>query len=120
MSERPKNGVDPDATVMIPRSQSDDASDPDATVMIPASRVDDDVTVMIPSQSADDDATVMIPAREREADDDATVMIPAGGYVDGQIPMPRLSFRHPDGGAMPFPWTCRPPRRQGGPQLLQM
>ena len=76
MSERPKDGVDPDATVMIPRGHSGETPDPDATVMIPAPRVDDDATVMIPPQRADDDATVMISARD--VDDDATVMIPAG------------------------------------------
>ena len=95
MSERPKDGVDPDATVMIPRGNSDEAPDPDATVMIPPSRVDDDATVMIPSQRADDDATVMIPARERDADDDATVMIPGGGYVDGPDPDATIAIPTP-------------------------
>ena len=71
MSERPKDGVDPDATVMMPRGRSDETPDPDATVMIPAPRPDDDATVMIPSLRVDDDATVMVPARE--VDDDATV-----------------------------------------------
>ena len=75
MSERPKDGVDPDATVMQPRA-SEPAPDPDSTVMIPPRRVDDDATVMIPAQRVDDDATVMVPAQR--ADDDATVMIRAG------------------------------------------
>ena len=88
MSERPKDGVDPDATVMLPRGGSDPAPDPDSTVMMPAQRtdsVDDDATVMIPAQrtdSADDDATVMIPpgglAADPEPDTDATVLIPSG------------------------------------------
>ena len=73
MSERPKDGVDPDATVMIPTPRADD----DATVMIPTPRADDDATVMIPAQRADDDATVMIPPGgiRSEPDADATVMI---------------------------------------------
>ena len=95
MSERPKDGVDPDATVMIPRGKSDEAPDPDATVMIPPSRVDDDATVMIPLQRVDDDATVMIPARERDAEDDATVMIPGGGYVDGPDPDATIAIPTP-------------------------
>jgi type VI secretion system protein ImpK len=78
MSERPKDGVDPDATVMFPGRRSDPAPDPDATVMVPAKRQDDDATVMVPAQRQDDDATVMMPARKR-VDDDATVMVPAGG-----------------------------------------
>ena len=54
MSERPKDGVDPDATVMQSRNESP-APDPDATVMVPAHRPDDDATVFMPSQAADDD-----------------------------------------------------------------
>jgi len=79
MSERPKDGVDPDATVMLPRGRSDPAPDPDSTVMIPAHRGDDDATVMIPSMRDDDDATVMVPALRQ--DNDATVMIPAGSPI---------------------------------------
>ena len=74
MSERPKNGADPDATVMLPAGGRAPAPDPDSTVMMPTSRPDDDATVMMPSSKADDDATVMMPAQR---DDDATVMIPA-------------------------------------------
>jgi len=80
MSERPKDGVDPDATVMLPRAGPDPAPDPDATVMVPTPRPDDDATVMIPAPRADDDATVMVPAPR--PDDDATVMIPSGGRRD--------------------------------------
>ena len=87
MSERPKNGVDPDATVMLSRDDAP-APDPDATVMVPAHRQDDDATVFMPSQSADDDATVMMPARQ--VDDDATVMIPTGalaGLIGWVLPL---------------------------------
>jgi type VI secretion system protein ImpK len=80
MSERPKDGVDPDATVMLPRAGSDPAPDPDATVMVPAPRPDEDATVMIPAPRVDDDSSVMGPAPR--PDDDATVMIPAGGRRD--------------------------------------
>jgi len=70
MSERPKDGVDPDATVMMP-----------------AERVDDDATVMIPpgglAADPDPDATVMIPPEARSApaepDPDATIAIPTPG-----------------------------------------
>jgi type VI secretion system protein ImpK len=75
MSERPKNGADPDATVMLPAGGGAPAPDPDATVMMPPSRADDDATVMMPARRPDDDATVMMPARR--PDDDATVMMPA-------------------------------------------
>ncbi len=83
MSERPKDGVDPDATVMMP-SQRPGGTDDDATVMIPAQRPgseDDDATVMMPAERAarpDDDATVMIPAAA-EPDPDATIAIPTPG-----------------------------------------
>jgi type VI secretion system protein ImpK len=83
MSERPKDGVDPDATVMPPRGGLDPApADPDSTVMMPAPRpdsADDDATVMMPLRAdiADDDATVMMPSPA--VDPDATVIIPAGG-----------------------------------------
>ena len=42
MSERPKDGVDPDATVMIPAqgTQSTGSADDDATVMMPAQQVE--------------------------------------------------------------------------------
>lgn len=88
MSERPKDGADPDATVIIPARGAGEA-DPDATVMIssgadrqPETAADDDATVMVPSEAArspgeDADATVMIPASEPDAD--ATVAIPTPG-----------------------------------------
>ena len=75
MSERPKDGVDPDATVIIPASRVDD----DATVMMPSPRTDD-ATVMIPLPRADEDATVMMPSPA--ADPDATVTIPQGGGAE--------------------------------------
>lgn len=74
MSERPKDGVDPDATVMMPSERKDD----DATVMMPSQHADDDATVMMPAgrtDGADDDATVMIPTE----DPDATIAIPTPG-----------------------------------------
>jgi len=85
MSEHPKDGVDPDATVMIPAQRPDD----DATVMMPAQRVDDDATVMIPpgglGAEPDPDATVMIPSgaspvqTAAEPDPEATIAIPTPG-----------------------------------------
>jgi len=84
MSERPKDGVDPDATVMLPRGGAGAQPDPDSTVMIPGHRADDDATVMMPAQRPDDDATVMMPARRPE--DDATVMMPPGGLGAGPDP----------------------------------
>ncbi len=85
MSERPKDGVDPDATVMMPAQRADD----DATVMMPAQRADDDATVMIPpgglGADPDPDATVMIPSgaspaqAAAEPDPEATIAIPTPG-----------------------------------------
>lgn len=100
MSERPKDGVDPDATVMLPRGGSDPVHDPDSTVMIPAQRVDDDATVMIPAQRADDDATVMMPSGEpgSEADPDATVMIPSGAGPAAMEPDPDATIAIPTPG----------------------
>lgn len=85
MNERPKDGVDPDATVMLPAGKPAAAPDPDATVMIPPRREDDDATVMISSQAPDDDATVMIgqvpdPGSQAvEPDPEATIAIPTPG-----------------------------------------
>lgn len=95
MSERQKDGVDPDATVMLPRGGPEFAPDPDSTVMMPAQRpgsADDDATVMMPAQhpdAVDNDATVVMPAQRAgipdadasvipspRVDDDATVMMP--------------------------------------------
>ncbi len=88
MSERPKDGVDPDATVMLSRDDAP-APDPDATVMMPARHADDDATVMIQADSAaiepDADATVMIDPgaglmlAAAEPDPDATIAIPTPG-----------------------------------------
>jgi type VI secretion system protein ImpK len=81
MSERRNDGVDPDATVMIP-SQRTGSVDDDATVMIPPARVDDDATVMLPAEGPgagpDPDATVMIPPAA-EPDPEATIAIPTPG-----------------------------------------
>lgn len=88
MSERPKDGVDPDATVMMPAKRADD----DATVMMPAQRTgnaDDDATVMLPSgglgAGPDPDATVMIPPAP-EPDPDATIAIPTPGRRRDTVP----------------------------------
>ena len=77
MSERPKDGADPDATVMMPAR----GPDPDATVMIPARGPDPDATVMIPASGPDPDATVAVtPAAPGRADDpEATIAIPTPG-----------------------------------------
>ncbi|MEO8144035.1 MAG: type VI secretion system protein TssL, long form [Betaproteobacteria bacterium] len=92
MSERPKDGVDPDATVMIPAPRPDD----DATVMMPAPRPDDDATVMMPAPRADDDATVMMPAPR--ADDDATVMMPSSPVPESAEPDPDATIAIPTPG----------------------
>ena len=78
MSERSKDGADPDATVMIPAVQGED----DATVVKPVARGDDDATVMMPAAPADPDATVMLPPRaavEVGPDPEATIAIPTPG-----------------------------------------
>ena len=95
MSERPKDGADPDATVMLPAGGSQRrAPDDDATVMIPAIRGDDDATVMLPAARQDDDATVMIPTAK--ADDDATVMVPAPvADPDATVMMPAAAAAVP-------------------------
>jgi type VI secretion system protein ImpK len=98
MSERPKDGVDPDATVMFPGRRSDPAPDPDATVMVPAPRQDDDATVMMPARKrADDDATVMIPAGGigADADPDATVMIGRGSSLEHADPDATIAIPTP-------------------------
>ena len=106
MSERPKDGVDPDATVMIPSGRTDD----DATVMIPSGRTDDDATVMIPSGRADDDATVMMPARRTgSADDDATVIMRAED-PDATIAIPTPGRRR-DSAPVELP-SAPPPGRE--------
>ena len=84
MSERPKDGADPDATVMLPAGGKLRAPDDDETVMIPAPRGDDDATVMMPAPRGDDDATVMMPAQPpnraaAEPDPEATIAIPTPG-----------------------------------------
>jgi len=72
MSERPKDGADPDATVMIPSKGAGAEPDSDATVMMPSG------SGKPPAPAADSDATVLMPARGEPAqpDADATVMIP--------------------------------------------
>ncbi|HLX80202.1 MAG TPA: type VI secretion system protein TssL, long form [Burkholderiales bacterium] len=100
MSERPKDGVDPDATVVLPRGGADAAPDPDSTVMMPVPPVggpDDDATVMLPAQRAgnaentDDDATVMLPLQgdagaAAEPDPEATIAIPTPGRKRDAVP----------------------------------
>ena len=75
MSERSKDGADPDATVMFPAPKPDD----DATVMIPAAAPDGDATVMIPAAKSDPDSTVQMPAPAAGPDAEATVAIPTPG-----------------------------------------
>jgi len=101
MSERPKDGVDPDATAMLPRGGADAAPDPDSTVMMPvppAGAADDDATVMMPvrpaarADGADEDATVMLPARgdsdaAAEPDPEATIAIPTPGRKRDAVPV---------------------------------
>jgi type VI secretion system protein ImpK len=88
MSERSKDGADPDATVMIPAARPDDdatvmmpapKADDDATELIPAARPDDDATVLVPAARPDDDATVLMPAAAAEPDAEATIAIPTPG-----------------------------------------
>ncbi|MFY9314299.1 MAG: type VI secretion system protein TssL, long form [Burkholderiales bacterium] len=102
MSERPRDGADPDATVVLPAAKADD----DATVMIPAPKVNDDATVMIPAAKADDDATVMMPAPAPAVDADATVMIPPAAAAepdpDATIAIPTPG-RKRDAGAPALP-----------------
>jgi type VI secretion system protein ImpK len=97
MSERPKDGADPDATVMLPAGRaSERAPDDDATVMLPAMRADDDATVMMPAAKVDDDATVMIPVPA--VDPDATVMIPAAAMLAAAESDPEATIAIPTPG----------------------
>jgi type VI secretion system protein ImpK len=94
MSERSKDGADPDATVMLPAGAAKRSPDDDATIMIPPVRPDDDATVMIPVPRPDDDATVMVaPAKP---DDDATVMISAPKSDDEATVMMPAASEEPD------------------------
>lgn len=124
MSERPKDGADPDATVMIPARGAGQDQDPDATVMLPAGGVgtapDPDATVMVPASEPDPDATVAIPTpgRRREA---APAAAPSGRAVSGAelgalgglnplvgaanpilavVPQIRHALKHPDPGGL--------------------
>jgi type VI secretion system protein ImpK len=77
MAERPKEGADPDATVMIPAGgiRKEQEPDADATVMIPSGGPDPDSTVMMrEAAEPDPDATVMVRGTP-EPDADATVAI---------------------------------------------
>lgn len=95
MSERPKNGADPDATVMMTSGAAKRPPDEDATVMIPAARPDEDATVMVQAEKPDDDATVMISAPKPDAD--ATVMMPAAKPDDdATVMMPAAMAAEPD------------------------
>jgi type VI secretion system protein ImpK len=91
MTERPKDGADPDATVMLPAGGKAHAPDEDATVMIPAPGGDDDATVMIPVPR-DDDATVMMPAQPVAAEPAAEAAAEAAAEPDAEatisIPTP--------------------------------
>jgi type VI secretion system protein ImpK len=94
MNERPKDGADPDATVMLPAGAAKRVADDDATIMIPPGKPDDDATVMISAPKPDDDATVMVaPAKP---DDDATVMISAPMPEDDATVMMPAAAAEPD------------------------
>ena len=84
MSERSRDGADPDATVMLPAGGARPAPDSDATVMIPAAPADPDATVMLTERTAaepDPEATIAIPTpgRKRDADAPALPAAPAPG-----------------------------------------
>lgn len=68
MSERPKDGADPDATVMLPQGAA--GPDPDATIAIPAAAAapDPDSTVMLAPEGPDPEATIAIPTPGRRRD----------------------------------------------------
>lgn len=93
MSERSKDGADPDATVMLPAGGARPRADDDATVVIPAAEADEDATVMMPSpaQPEDADATVMMPAAK--AEDDATVLMPSA--AEGPDPEATIAIPTP-------------------------
>ena len=106
MSERPKDGADPDETVMLPAGGGARAPDEDATVMMPAARPDDDATVMMPARPAqepDADATVMISAEtlgREEPDPEATIAIPTPGRRrDTESPALPDAFATPGAGS---------------------
>ena len=94
MTERPKDGADPDATVMLPAGGKAHAPDEDATVMIPVPR-DDDATVVMPAQRVtaeaaaepDAEATIAIPTpgRKRDADSPGIPAAPAAGSEAGSV-----------------------------------
>ena len=123
MSERPKDGADPDATVMIPARGAGSDADPDATVMLPSgapgpsvAASDADATVMIPSSEPDPDATVAIPTpgRRREAMPPAAAvgrvasttelgalgglnpLVGAANPILAVVPQIRQALKHPD------------------------
>ncbi len=123
MSERPKDGADPDATVMIPARGPGIDADPDATVMLPsgsrrpsAAASDPDATVMIPSSEPDPDATIAIPTpgRRREAIPPAAPagrvastadlgslgglnpLVGAANRILAVVPQIRQALKHPD------------------------
>ena len=123
MSERPKDGADPDATVMMPARGARPDADPDATVMLPpdaprpsaAAEPDADATVMIPSSEPDPDATIAIPTpgRRQTAPPAAPVgraastaelgslgglnaLAGAANPILGVVPQIRHALRHPD------------------------
>ncbi|HEX2651939.1 MAG TPA: type VI secretion system protein TssL, long form [Burkholderiales bacterium] len=121
MSERRKDAVDPDATVMIPAGAGGEA-DPDSTILMPPAALrpapvaeDSDATVMISASEPDPDATVAIPTPGRRRE--AAASAPAGragsaeelGSLGGLNPLVaaanpilavvaqfRQALRHPD------------------------
>ena len=109
MSERPKDGVDPDATVMIP-AQGTDGVDDDATVMMPApaaAEPDPEATIAIPTPGRRRDAApVDLPSappagREASAADlgalgGLNALVAAANPVLAVVPQIRHALRHPD------------------------
>jgi len=79
MSERSKDGADPDATVMLPSGAANASADDDATVMMAPASPDDDATVMIPASRPDDNAASATTPAAVEPDPEATIAIPTPG-----------------------------------------
>jgi type VI secretion system protein ImpK len=96
MSERSKDGADPDATVMLPSGAAKRPPEDDATVMMPSIPPDEDATVMMPAANTDDDATVMMPSPRPAQDADATVLMPAPQAEDDATVLMPAPEREPD------------------------
>jgi type VI secretion system protein ImpK len=100
MSERPKDGADPDATVMIP---APGAGDPDATVMIPASEPDPDATIAIPTPGRRREAAPVQAAAGRLGSaaelgglGGLNPLVAAANPILAVVPQIRHALKHPD------------------------